>query len=80
MDTSELQQQITQTLAEGYNLLMQADLGLKGRDLAKAGALTGSFQEIIKAFADGSLVVTEYSDIILDEIADVEQGDADEIS
>jgi len=58
-------QQITQTLAEAYNLLSQASLdGIKGADLVKAGSLMVSFQSVIQALAEGKLEITEVEEDI----------------
>lgn len=56
---SELQQQITQNLAEAFNLLSQADLHVKGGDMAQAGKIVSAFQEVVSALSQGVLVLTE---------------------
>jgi len=58
-------QQVTQTLAEAYNLLNSASLdGIKGGDLVKAGSLMVSFQSVIQAMAEGKLEITEVEEDI----------------
>jgi hypothetical protein len=59
MSEPTVQQQVTQTLAEAYNLLSGADITASGGELAKAGATMVSFHSVIQAMANGQLVVTE---------------------
>lgn len=60
--TSKLQQQVTQTLAEAYNLLNQAELPLRGNQLQAAGNTMERFYAVVEALSKGSLVVAEPSE------------------
>ena len=57
---SEVNKQVTQSLAEAFNLMAAASFdGIKGAELSKAGAVMVSFQSVIQALSDGQLVVSE---------------------
>lgn len=56
----ELQRQVTQTLAEAHNLLIQSTLnGISGADVEKAGKTIERFRAIIQSLADDRISVYE---------------------
>ncbi len=80
MSEVTVQMQVTQTLAEAYNMLAAADLNVTGGELAKAGATMVSFQSVIQALSEGQLVVTEAEQPEPQKpgLARIEGGDVDE--
>jgi hypothetical protein len=59
-EVSKLQQQITQTLAESFNLMQQASFdGLKGAQIGQVSTVMTSFQAVIQGLAEGTLVISE---------------------
>jgi len=67
MELSKLQTQVTQILAEAFNLLSQATLvGLTGGQVASANASIQGFQSIISSLAKGELVISQPDDSIIE--------------
>ena len=57
---SDVNKQVTQSLAEAFNLMAAASFdGIKGAELSKAGAVMVSFQSVIQALSEGKLEVIE---------------------
>lgn len=60
MAASKLQQQVTQTLAEVFNLLQQASFdGLKPGQMRTVTRTIDTYQEVVKGFAEETLLVSE---------------------
>lgn len=59
-NSSKLQQQITQILAEAHNLLAQARLdGIQGSQLVSAAKIVEGFNEVIQGLSSGDLIIYE---------------------
>jgi hypothetical protein len=56
---SDLQKQITQNLAEAYNLLTKASLNVQGAALSSAGNCMDGFKIIISELNSGLLTIEE---------------------